>query len=75
MHIDSRRGEQDLNCLLPLDRLDDLANMGKIGRAAPSHYSFMGYLLDPQELLMKSIPMMIEYLRTDGVDVAVFIPA
>jgi D-proline reductase (dithiol) PrdB len=75
MHIDPRHGEQDMNCLLPLDRLDELANMGKIGRAAPSHYSFMGYLLDPQELLMKSIPMMIEHLRADGVDVAVFIPA
>ena len=75
MHIDPRYGEQDLNCLLPLDRLDELAKAEKIGRSAPSHYSFMGYLLDPQELIMKSIPMMIEHLRSDGVDVAVFIPA
>lgn len=75
MHIDPRHGEQDLNCLLPLDRLDELAETGKVGRAAPSHYSFMGYLLDPQELIMKSIPMMIEHLRADAVDAAVFIPA
>ncbi len=75
MHIDPRPGEQDLNCLLPLDRLDELVEIGKVGRAAPSHYSFMGYILDPWELLEKSIPAMIEHLRGDAVDVAVFIPA
>lgn len=75
MHIDPRHGERDLNCLLPLDRLVELAETGKVGRAAPSHYSFMGYLLDPQELIMKSLPMMIEHLRADAVDAAVFIPA
>jgi len=75
MHIDPRHGEQDLNCLLPLDRLDELVEIGKVGRAAPSHYSFMGYILDPRELLEKSIPAMIEHLRADAVDVAVFIPA
>lgn len=75
MHIDTRHGEQDLNCLLPLDRLDELVEIGKVGSAAPSHYSFMGYILDPRELLEKSIPAMIEHLRGDAVDVAVFIPA
>ncbi len=75
MHIDPRPAEQDLNCLLPSDRLDELAAMGKVGRAAASHYSFMGYLLDVRELLTTSIPEMIEHLRQDRVDVAVFVPA
>lgn len=75
MHIDPRHGEQDLNCLLPLDRLEELVEMGKIGRAATSHYLFMGYLLNPKELLEKSIPAIIEHLRSDAVDVAVLIPA
>lgn len=75
MHIDSRYAEQDLNCLLPLDRLDELVRKGKVGRAAPSHYSFMGYLLDPKKLLEKSIPAIIEHLKSDAVDVAVLIPA
>ena len=75
MHIDPRPAEQDLNCLLPLERLDELVAMGKVGRAAPSHYSFMGYILDPRELLAKSVPAMIEHLQADKVDVAVFIPA
>lgn len=75
MHIDPRHGEQDLNCLLPLDRLEELAASGKVRSAAPSHYSFMGYLLDPRDLLEKSIPLMIQNLRAEAVDAAVFIPA
>src|SRR5512146_1648732 len=55
MHIDPSSAEQDMNCLLPIERLAELATQGKVGRAAASHYSYMGYLLDPRELLEKSI--------------------
>lgn len=75
MHIDPSLAERDLNCLLPIERLNQLAAEGVIGRAAPSHYSFMGYVLDPQELLEHSIPAIIENLRLEKVDVAVLIPA
>lgn len=75
MHIDSRLAEKDVNCLLPLERLEELVEVGKVGRAAPSHYSFMGYILDPGELLRKSIPAIIEHLRADAVDVVVLAPA
>jgi D-proline reductase (dithiol) PrdB len=75
LHIDPGSAEQDMNCLLPLDRLDELVEMGKVGRAADSHYSFMGYILEPTELLQKSVPAIIEHLRQEKVDVAVFIPA
>lgn len=75
LHIDPSPAEQDLNCLLPVERLGDLVEMRKVARAAPSHYSFMGYILDPQELLEKSIPAIIEHLRADAVDVVVLIPA
>jgi D-proline reductase (dithiol) PrdB len=33
---------QDLNTVLPLDRLDELAAEGTIGGVAETHYSFMG---------------------------------
>lgn len=75
MHIDPGLAGQDLNCLLPLERLEELAEMRKVGRAAPSHYSFMGYILDPRELLEKSIPAIIEHLRADEVDVVALMPA
>jgi len=75
MHIDPRLAERDLNCLLPIERLEELAEMGKVGRAAQSHYSFMGYILDPREFLDRSVPAIIEHLRADAVDVVVLAPA
>jgi D-proline reductase (dithiol) PrdB len=74
-HIDPSLAEQDFNCLLPIDRLAELEATSKVGRAAPAHYSFMGYILEPEELLEKSIPAIIERLRADEVDVVVLIPA
>lgn len=75
LHIDPKPAEQDLNCLLPIERLGELMGMRKIGRIAPSHYSFMGYLLKPQELLEKSVSGIIDNLRAEKVDVVVLIPA
>lgn len=75
MHIDPGPAERDLNSLLPIERLEELVEMRKVGRAAQSHYSFMGYILDPGELLEKSIPAIIRHLRTDAVDVVVLVPA
>jgi D-proline reductase (dithiol) PrdB len=74
-HIDPSLAEEDLNCLLPIERLAKLTELGDVGRAAPSHYSFMGYLLDPQEMLETSISAIVDHLRADCVDLAVLIPA
>lgn len=41
-HINRSFAQQDLNCLLPLQRLLELEQSGEIGRSAPSHYSTMG---------------------------------
>jgi len=74
-HINPALGERDLNCLLPIDRLKELTAEGKVGRAAPSHYSFMGYILEPTELLERSVPAIIERLRAEQVDMALLAPA
>lgn len=75
LHINPAFAESDLNCLLPIERLQELVVAGVVGGAAPSHYSFMGYLLDPKELLEHSIPALIKHLRSEAVDIAVLIPA
>ena len=41
--------QQDLNVMLPRDRLAELENRGLIGKAAQTHYSFMG-ATDPAQL-------------------------
>ena len=74
-HIDTSFAEQDLNCLLPIDRLEEMAQEGLVGRVAPSHYSFMGYLLDPTDLLEESISEIIAGLQEEDVDLVVLVPA
>jgi hypothetical protein len=74
LHIETAYLRQDLDVVLPLRRLAEAEAEGRIGRVAPSHYSFMGYLLDPTEFLERSMPAMIERMRAEEVDAAVFVP-
>lgn len=74
LHIETRYLAEDLNVALPLERLAELEGSGYVGRSAPSHYSFMGYLLDPAEFLASALPAMVERMRQEGVDAAVFVP-
>ena len=74
LHIDTSYAERDLNCVLPLERLLELETAREIGRSAPSHYSFMGYLLDPRELVEVHLPPVIRRMKAEGVDVALLVP-
>jgi D-proline reductase (dithiol) PrdB len=74
LHINPAFAEQDLNAVLPIERLDELAETGEIGATAPSHYSYMGYTLRPERLLRESLPGMIRQLRDEQVDVVVLVP-
>ena len=56
LHIDPSWAEQDLNCLFPLGRLQELAQVGEIGRMAARHYSIMGYILRPEQFLAETAP-------------------
>ena len=60
--------------MLPLTRLEELAAAGVIGEPAPSHYSFMGYLLRPDEFLRTSVPVIIARMKTEAVDAALLVP-
>jgi D-proline reductase (dithiol) PrdB len=75
LHVDPAFVTQDLNCLLPLQRLAEMEEAGEIGCAAPSHYSFMGYTIQPEALLEESTPAIIGHLQNEEVEVVVLIPA
>ena len=75
MHIDPRFGEEDLDVVLPMRRLAELAREGVVGRPARTHYSLMGYILDPKELIEKTAPAIAALMRAEGVDAAVLAPA
>lgn len=74
LHIHPRIAEQDLNTLLPLQRLLEFEERSEIGRSAANHYSFMGYILQPQTLLEESVPAMIRQMKRDGVNAVILVP-
>jgi D-proline reductase (dithiol) PrdB len=74
LHMHPRLAEQDLNTVLPLQRLLEMDERGEIGRSAALHYSFMGYILQPQVLLEESTPAMIRHMVQDGVDLVILVP-
>lgn len=75
MHIDPRFGEADLDVVLPMRRLAELAEQGVVRQPAPRHYSLMGFILDPEVLVGQTAPALAERMRADAVDAAALVPA
>jgi D-proline reductase (dithiol) PrdB len=74
LHINPSFAEHDLNCVMPIERLNALETLGEVGRSALSHYSYMGYTLRPEALLRRSVPEIILHLRQEQVDAVVLVP-
>ncbi len=74
LHINPSFAEQDLNCVMPIERLNDLAARGEVGRSALSHYSYMGYTTRPEPVLQHSVHGIIRHLHEEQVDAVVLVP-
>ena len=74
LHINPAFAEQDLNTVIPVERLNELAARGEIGGSAPSHYSYVGYTMRPERLLRESVPSIVRQLREEHVDAVVLVP-
>jgi D-proline reductase (dithiol) PrdB len=74
LHVDPSLAAEDLNTFFPVQRLLELEECGKIGRSAANHYSYMGYVLQPESLLEESVPAMVRHMKRDGVDAVVLVP-
>ncbi|MBI5953297.1 MAG: hypothetical protein HY865_16705 [Chloroflexi bacterium] len=75
LHIDPSHAKQDLNCLFPLQRLQEMEASKRIGFISERHYSIMGYILKPERLLQETVPAIIRNLKEDMADVVVLVPA
>ena len=64
----------DPNLALPIERLRELAERGRIGSANHRHLSFMGSITAPGRLVKRSAPEAARMLVADGVDVALLVP-
>jgi D-proline reductase (dithiol) PrdB len=66
--------QQDPNLGLPIERLRELVEAGRIGALNHRHFSFMGSITAPGRLVRDSAPEMARALVSDGVDVALLVP-
>jgi len=75
-YFDHRDALKDLNCVFPLERLQDLERSGTIGRLAPQAITFgMGRLYKRSELQRETVPKILEILKGEGADAAFLVAA
>jgi D-proline reductase (dithiol) PrdB len=76
-YYDHGAADRDLNVVLPVDRLRELAEAGRIGGVAPRVYSLMGHIDGPhlRTLLETTAPEVARRLRADGAEAVVLTPA
>lgn len=75
LHIDRRFGRQDLDVVLPMRRLGELAAEGVVKRAPSVHYSIMGYQLRTEALERETAAQIAADMSAREVDAAVLVPA
>ena len=75
-YYDHRSAEQDLNVVLPLDRLAEMREAGYIGEIAKRHYGFMGHIVrrHVETLINESAPDVAKRLLKDNVDIVLLTP-
>ena len=66
--------QQDPNLTFPIDRVNELANTGRIGSVNHRHFSFMGSITAPGRLVQYTASAAARLLVSDGVDVVLLVP-
>lgn len=64
----------DINTVIPLDRLDELAAKGVIGKVSDKHLAYAGNQFDLSAVRMDSGPAGGAWLKEQGVDVVLLTP-
>ena len=72
VEYDRTAWQQDLNTIIPLDRLDEMASDGEIGSVAEEHYAFMG-AADPRDM-QPSAREVAARMRADNVNTVLLAP-
>jgi len=76
-YYDHRAADQDINVVLPLERLRELVDESRVGAVAPRAFSFMGHI-DGRHLatlIEQTAPMVAERLRADRAEAVFVTPA
>ncbi|MGE5258695.1 MAG: glycine/sarcosine/betaine reductase selenoprotein B family protein [Hyphomicrobiales bacterium] len=75
LHINTSYTQQDINTMLPLERMAELESEGIIGRLADSHYSFYGFQWQNTEFIREAIAPMANQMKQENVDAVLLTPA
>lgn len=73
-HYDTSPAEADPNVVLPIDRLHEFVEEGRVGSSSPVHIGMMGFNPDPTAMADETAPHVAGLLSEAGVDVAVMVP-
>ncbi|MDC1050713.1 glycine/sarcosine/betaine reductase selenoprotein B family protein [Candidatus Marinimicrobia bacterium] len=60
--------------VMPIPHLLDLCKERFIGSVNNRHVSLMGSIVDPKQLVKKTIPEIVTLFKEDNVDIVIFIP-
>ena len=72
VEYDRTAWQQDLNTILPIQRLEEMAEKGEIGSVSNEHYSFIGSS-DPIKM-KKSAKEVADRMKKDAVDTVFLVP-
>ena len=72
---DHKYANEDINCNLPFDRLQEMVDAGEIGSLAPNTVVLMGLQPNVSPLLQETIPAIVEQFKADGVEAALLVPS
>jgi D-proline reductase (dithiol) PrdB len=75
LHINPDYILQDINVMLPIDRMAELEREGAIGRLAETHYAFYGFQWESTEFVETAIAPMAAQMAREEVQAALLTPA
>lgn len=75
LHINTNYIKQDINVILPLNRMEEFEREKIIGRFALSAYSFYGFQWENTEFLKEAVEPISKKMKSEGVEAVLMTPA
>lgn len=75
LHINTNWIKQDINVMLPLQRMEEFEKEGVIGRLASNAYSFYGFQWQNKDFLKEAIEPISILMKEEGVEAVFLTPA
>ncbi|MFC4769069.1 glycine/sarcosine/betaine reductase selenoprotein B family protein [Effusibacillus consociatus] len=71
---DHSGAKQDINCVFPYQRLQELEDKRVINQFSQRAFTFMGRIFSKTKLMQELVPALLDELHADQVDAALLVP-